>query len=179
MLQANLFSKHLRSGVRGLLSTAELGMRHGPRLGTEVGAAAGSIFPVIGTAAGALVGLVVGGPLGIFMGLIGGAVNRRRGWLLGGAFPGALLLVASVVLSGTAILAPVSIIATICGGIAGYRLGLALEKSPDGYFERFQDSTKAYLAPTPFWIRLGLCALFLLTLADLGYTVINCLASRG
>ncbi|MGC4046350.1 MAG: hypothetical protein QM758_21375 [Armatimonas sp.] len=178
MMQANSFSKHIRHGLRGLLSTAELGMRHGPRLGVEVGAAAGSFLPIIGTAAGAFVGLVVGGPLGILMGLVGGVINRRWGWALGGALPGGLLALSTTNAPDSWIVLPGSI-ACICGGVAGYRLGKALEISPEDHFERFQASAKSFLSPTPFWIRLGLCVLFFWTLTDLGYTVVNGLSHLG
>jgi hypothetical protein len=153
---------HLRQGLRGLLCSAELGMRHGPRLGAEVGAVVGSIVPIFGTAMGAAVGFVVGGPLGIAMGVIGGAINRRWGWTLGGGLPGLVLIL--TFLTSEAI--GLGILALIAGAIAGSRLGKALESSTADHFERYQTNAEFFLAPTPLYIRLGLCAVFLWTITD-------------
>jgi hypothetical protein len=150
-------------------------MRHGPRLGAEIGAVAGTVFPVAGNLVGALVGALVGGPLGFGMGLVGGAINRRWGWALGGALPGLVLLGILAASDSNSqdlgiesfwILLCVGVVPPVGGAWAGWRLGDALERSSDLHFASFRSAAELGIEPASLYLRLGLLSVFLLTLAE-------------
>jgi uncharacterized membrane protein len=176
MDEANLAQKTVRC-LRALLDCATLGARHGPRLGMQVGAICGTVFPFVGNLAGAVLGALVGGPLGFLMGLVGGAVNRRWGWTLGAALP--VLVVTGValgnllrepprtemgLLSAIGPLVYGALVATVAG-VAGSRLGGALETSTERHFDA-AFAAKQALATVPLALRLGVLFALLWTLAD-------------
>lgn len=127
---------------------------------------------------GAVVGAIVGAPLGFLMGIIGGAINRRWGWTIGGALPGLILtlLVRQGQLNrlghinemGSWYIICLGIVPFASGALAGGRLGRFLERSDELRYKRHRAITQENIARIPIGIRLGLVAIFLLSLTDLG-----------
>jgi hypothetical protein len=166
--------------LRALLDCGMLGARHGPRLGMQVGAICGTIYPFLGNIIGAVLGGLAGGPLGFLMGLIGGAVNRRWGWTLGAALPALValgMLLTPVLreppqseLSLLSAIAPLFYTAfvAIVAGVAGSRLGKALETSAEINFDA-AFAAKQDLATVPLTLRLGVLFALLWTLIDFVY----------
>lgn len=157
-------------GMKELVNCGVLGAQHGPRLGSQIGGIAGTVFPALGNLIGWAVGAALGFPLGFLMGVIGGAINRRWGWTLGGALPGLVLMLAQVHSYtdeiGYWFYLWLGIVPFVGGGIAGSRLGRHIERCPDLSYKLHRIVTQENLAMVPLGIRLGLVGILLLSLFD-------------
>ena len=171
------FLAQVSTCVKELLHCGQIGAIHGPRLGAQVGGAAGTVFPIIGNVFGAIVGGILGFPLGFLMGVIAGAINRRWGWTIGGALPGFVLAIfmrqnqinttGYITEMGFWYIFCLGIIPFAGGALAGSRLGRLLERSPDITYRLHRTITQENLARIPVGIRLGLLGISFLTVADL------------
>lgn len=140
MLQSRL--NRLVNGMAALLISGFYGMRAGMLPGVMVGFICGC-FSVVLLPVGAIVGLIAGSILGFPIAVLGASFGNRSGW----SFVAAIIPCAAIcvgfrclgftLLDGTAI--AIMFIATVGGGVSGYKVGRRLQNDEDDFYQRWSD----------------------------------------